>query len=91
MSTIKLHDLKNIKCPECEGKLRLGNFGIICDKNHFFSKESDLWRGIERSHSPQEILFDCHCDTKEKKAKCNCSNEHRYVTKMMHESSGRKK
>lgn len=94
MSTIKLRDLKNFKCPECDGKLRPGNFGIICDKNHFFGKESDLWRSIERSintPSPEEVLFDCYCDTKEKKLKCNCSNEHRYMTKMMHESSGRKK
>ncbi len=87
--SIKLRDLKKIKCPECEGKLRPGNFGIICERNHFFDKQSSLWLGIIEFLNPPPTFY-CWCGTEEEKLKCTCAHTtERYITKMMHEFSGR--
>ena len=88
MSTIKLADLKDVKCTHCGEGVRLFSKGIICIENHVHDLESDLWLDTEASVTgkPREPRKACPICESTKQCFCNKIE----AGFMMRESSGRK-
>jgi len=71
--TLKQRTLKenNVKCPTCQGALRIYSKGLICSQNHHYEKESETWldtealvTGIarERCFQCDAFLNKCRCE-----------------------------